>query len=73
MQGGSSQTAIVQSLEGLGPYRDHNVTAMKKAAHRRHRNRVRQELRMVSRGVIDADEFDGQAAKSEVLDAWDIY
>lgn len=73
MQSGKSHTAIVQSMEGLSFYRNHHITEMKKAAHRRHRNRVRQDLKLMARGVIDPDEFEDQPIKSEALDTWDVW
>lgn len=60
-------------MEGLSFYRDHNVTEMKKAAHRKHRSRVKQDLKLIARGAKDADDFDGNPINSEALNSWDIW
>ncbi len=73
MQSGSSHVAIVQSMEGLRLYRDHNVTEMKRAAHQRHRSRVKQDLRLIAREAMDEDDFQPQPIKSEALDTWDVW
>ncbi len=73
MQSGGSRIAIVQSMRGLSAYRNHHVTELKKAAHRCHRNRVRQDLKLVVREALDEADFETQPMKAEALDAWDIY
>jgi hypothetical protein len=71
MQHGSRLPPIVGSLKGLNAYIDRHpsVTEMKRDAQRRHRRRVKQNLKEITAGADD--EFD--QAPNEGLDAWDVF
>ncbi len=73
MQAGSSHFPIVGCMKGLSPYRGAYASFLKHAAHRCHRARVKSDLKLVARQVMDSDDFDGNPVRSEACDAWDIY
>lgn len=72
MQSGAQFPAIVQSMEGLQSYRGDYATYCKRSAQRRHRHRVNADLKLLARGGMDEDDFNGSPEK-EGCSAWDIW
>jgi hypothetical protein len=73
MQYGASQLAIVQSMEGLRLYRGAYATYCKRRSQRAHRHRIAIDLKLIARGAIDEEAFDGQPKNTEACNAWDIW